>query len=85
MAEKDTPEFSNVELVAIRTGFYGNALRDVGTRFRFTGNKLPSWAVPVETAAKPAKAKPLNGDTKPKDAQAAVQHKAAEANGGSLA
>ncbi len=87
MAEKDTPKFVNVEVLVRRTGFYGNTLRGVGSKFRFTGDKLPSWVVLADKAKdeKPVKAKPMNGDTKPEDAQKAVKDKAAEASGASLA
>jgi hypothetical protein len=81
------PKYQGVQLVAIRAGFYGNALRDTGAKFNFTGNVLPKWAVEADKApAVPPKAPPLNGDTKPIDARAAVAKKAKDAtDGGSLA
>lgn len=81
----DAPKFDGVKVVVKRTGFYGNALRPIGSSFKFTGNKLPSWVVLADDpeATKTEKAKPLNGDTKPKDAQAAVKAKASAASGDS--
>jgi hypothetical protein len=73
-----------VELIALRLGEYPkNRLRKPGEKFVYTG-VMPSWAALADTAPAIPKPKPLNGDTKPKDTQAAVQKKAAQAaNGGS--
>lgn len=84
MMRKQGDMVEDAELVALRPGFVGNRYLKPGDRFRYTG-AVPSWAAPVEKAPPIAKPKPLNGDTKPKDAQAAVRKKAADAAGGDLA
>lgn len=86
MADKNAPKFDDVEVVVTKRIFYKNSLREPGFKFKFTGEKLLNGTALAADAPAPAKAKPLNGDTKPKDTQAAVQQKAAAAaNGGSLA
>lgn len=77
----DAPKFDKVMVVAVRAGFYGNAMRMPGKAFAFTGNVLPKWAALAASAPPIEPPKPLNGDTKPKDAQAAVRKKAAGATG----
>lgn len=78
------PTFDRVMVVAVRTGFYENAIRMPGKAFQFTGNKLPKWAVLAKDAPAIEPPKPLNGDTKPKNAQAAVRKKAQGATGSDL-
>jgi len=65
-----------LQLVALERGFYKSRLIHPGTKFAYPADKkVPKWAAPAEVAAvKPAK--PLGGDTKPLDTQAAVKAKA---------
>lgn len=74
-----------MELIAIKRAFHDNALVEPGKPVQWPdGEKLPSWAVPKDKAAaalEAEKVKPLNGDLKPKAAQAAVRKKAAGASG----
>lgn len=79
----DTKPATEHEVVAIRAGFYRNVYRPIGAKFVYTGEKPPKWTAPAGLAGDAlaaANAKtPLNGDTKPKDAQAAVAAKAKSA------
>lgn len=76
--------FTDEPLVAVRMGEYPKGvIRKVGEKFRYTG-VAPSWAV-KEAEYKPKKPQPLNGDTKPPEAVAAVRRKAQEAAGDDLA
>lgn len=72
-----------MKLVAIKRAFYDNRLLDRGDSFEFHGEKVPKWA--REPAAAVAELKvepmPMNGDTKPKAAAAAVKRKAAGLTG----
>jgi len=71
-----------MELIAKSVGFYKNARVRVGQKFDFTGDpdKLPKWAVlpEADTAAAPM---PLNGDTKPVNAQKASRAKSSGLSG----
>lgn len=64
-----------VEMVAMKLAFYNGAMVHPGQTFMFTGKVLPKWAKPASEKPIVPKAPPLNGDTKPKDAQAAVKKK----------
>ena len=78
----DTKKPEAVELVVLRTGFYGGALRHPDTKFMFTGSVIPKWAaLATDTPVDPA-AKVIDGDTKPKAAQAAARKKASAFTGG---
>lgn len=82
----DEPKFKNVPMVALSRAFYKGRLigpgEKAGDKFVFTGDKLPKFAVVDKgQVIEQPKAKPLNGDTKPKDAQEAVKAKAAGAQG----
>ena len=74
-----------MELIAIKRAFHDNSLIEAGHPVTWPdGVKPPSWAVPKDKAAAALAAersKPLNGDLKPKAAQAAVRKKAAGASG----
>lgn len=77
-------KYVDVLVTATRRFFIGGKMvgpgEKAGAQFRFTGDKLPD-GVSLDESAAPEKAKPLNGDTKPKDAQEAVKAKAAGAQG----
>lgn len=70
-----------MQLIAIKRAFYDNRLLEKGQAFDFAGQKVPSWAREPGEAQKviasEQAAPPLNGDLKPKAAQAAVRKKAA--------
>lgn len=74
------PKFDAELLTAVHLGFYGGHLIHPKTQFRFTGDRIPKWAMlPVEADAAIAKLekRPLtSADTKPLAAQAAVKAKA---------
>lgn len=80
MAEVKNTE---IKLIAVERGFYGNRMIEPGQGFMFDAvgadgkdRKLPKWAAkPSEYKAKPAK--PVAGDLKPKETQAAVKTKMA--------
>lgn len=64
-----------VEFVALRLGFVNGKMVQPGQKFMWSG-KTPKWAKPAsENPVIPAE-KPMGGDTKPADAQAAVKRKA---------
>lgn len=64
-----------VEYVALRLGFVNGKMVEKGQRFKWAG-KAPKWAKPAsENPVVPAD-KPLGGDTKPAEIQAAVKRKA---------
>ena len=65
-----------VQLIATERGFYKGRMVEPGKVFAYpAGAKVPRWAAPAEVGeVKPAK--PLGGDTKPLDTQAAVKAKA---------
>jgi len=76
-----------IKLVAVERGFHANRMVEPGQSFMFDSvgadgkeRKLPKWAAkPEEYKAKPKK--PVAGDLKPKDVQAAVKQKAAAFSG----
>lgn len=90
MSTAETPKFVDVEVRALSRMFVGGRMlgpsEKAGSTFRFTGDELPGNTELVGDAPTPvAKAKPLNGDTKPADARAAVKAKAAGVSGSDLA
>ncbi len=65
-----------INLVATERGFFAGKMVHPGQAFAFpAGRKLPKWAAPADKAEVKA-TKPLGGDTKPLDTQAAVKAKA---------
>lgn len=72
-----------MRLIAIKRAFYDNRLLERGDSFEFSGDKPPKWAREPAVAGAELKAEPLplNGDLKPKAAQAAVKRKAAGLTG----
>jgi len=79
------PKYQDAAVRATTRMFHGGRLigpgEKAGATFRFTGDKLPAGVVLVDEPVVEAKAKPLNGDTKPADARAAVKAKAAGISG----
>lgn len=65
-----------IKLVATERGFFAGKMVHPGQAFAYPADrKLPKWAQPAEGAVVKAP-KPLGGDTKPLDTQAAVKAKA---------
>lgn len=85
MDKAESPKFDNVELRALSRMFIGGRMvgpgEKAGSTFRFTGDELPGNAVLTSEPEAPVKKVPLNGDTKPADAKAAVKAKAAGISG----
>lgn len=78
----DKPKFEHVELVAVELGFREGTMVKRGEKFRFTGNRLPKWAVPVASAAEAlARTQPKTGDTRPAAVVAAVNRKTGSIGG----
>jgi len=76
----EKPTSTIVKLFAKERGFVNGRMVEPGQSFEFDTvgadgkpRKTPKWA---DTVAKPAKVKPVAGDLKPKDTQAAVKRKA---------
>lgn len=74
------PKYQDVLLRATTRAFIGGRMIGPGEKggdiFRFTGDELPSFAVPADAQVEEAKAKKVRADTKPEDAAAAVKAKA---------
>lgn len=72
---------TTIKLIANARGFVNGRMVEPGQSFEFDtvgadgkSRKIPKWA---DTVAKPVKVKPVGGDLKPKDTQAAVKVKMA--------
>jgi hypothetical protein len=89
MDKAESPKYDNVEVRALSRMFVGGRMVGPGEKggatFRFTGDELPGNTALAAEPEPAVKAKPLNGDTKPADAKAAVKAKAAGASGSDLA
>ena len=89
MEKAASPKFDNVELRALSRMFIGGRMvgpgEKAGATFRFTGDELPGNTAMASEPEVVEKPKPLNGDTKPADAKAAVKAKAAGVTGSDLA
>lgn len=73
---QDNPQPEGIDLMVVRPGFYGGALRKPGETIHFVGPKLPSWAAIPGTEGAKVKGAPVLGDTKPKAAREAAERKA---------
>ena len=78
------PKFDNVLVRPSVRMFINNRMigpNDAVKTFHFTGDVLPKNTELAEAPVEPVKKAPLNGDTKPADAKAAVKAKAAGITG----
>lgn len=66
-----------VKYIAMKLGFVDGKMVQPGASFFWNGKgKPPKWGKPASEKPVVPEAKPLGGDTKPADAQAAVRRKA---------
>ena len=64
-----------VKYIAMKLGFVDGNMVQPGASFFWSG-RAPKWAKPASEKPVVPEAKPLGGDTKPADTQAAVRRKA---------